>query len=122
MSEIKSFEDLECWKSCQELKQFVRKVINKLPKGEKYDLIDNIRRASRSTTRNLAEGYGRHHHQENLQFTRISRGSAYEVLDDLITAFDEGYIDQKNLQIGRDLVNKTLKLINGYIRYLEKSK
>ena len=97
-------------------------MITKLPKDEKYDLIDNIRRAARSTTRNIAEGYGRHNHQENQQFCRISRGSLYEVLDDLITAQDDDYIDKEEFQKGEELITQALKLLNGYIRYIEKTK
>ncbi len=84
-SQIKSFEDLECWKACVEVRKYVSVLINKFPASEKYDLIDNMKRASRSATRNIAEGYGRFHFKENIQFCRHSRGSLYEIIDDLIT-------------------------------------
>ena len=67
MSSIKSFEDLECWKACRELSRFVSKLVKNNPRDE-FDLKDNIRRAARSTTRNIAEGYGGFHFQENSQF------------------------------------------------------
>lgn len=69
---IQSFEDLECWKACNEVKMFIAGIIKKLPAQEKYDLADNLRRASRSATRNIAEGYGRFHFRENIQFCRTS--------------------------------------------------
>lgn len=46
---------------------------------EKYELVSQMRRASRSVTHNIAEGYGRFHYQENIQFCRISRGSLHEL-------------------------------------------
>ena len=112
--EIRSFQDLEAWKASREVRLFIKDMIKEFPKSEQYDLIDNIRRASRSITRNIAEGYGRHHHQENLQFCRISRGSLYEIVDDLITAKDEGYINDEMFDSGNQKIEKALKLLNGY--------
>ncbi len=46
----------------------------------------------------------------------------YEVLDDLITALDDDYIDKEEFQKGEALITQALKLLNGYIRYIEKTK
>ncbi len=46
----------------------------------------------------------------------------YEVLDQLIIAFDEEYISESDLKQGRELIEKTLALTNGFINYLEKQK
>ncbi|OQX72339.1 MAG: four helix bundle protein, partial [Bacteroidetes bacterium 4484_249] len=73
-SKINSFEDLNCWKACRETKKYVAEIIKKFPDYEKYAVTDGMRRASRSTTENIAEGFGRFHYQENIQFCRISRG------------------------------------------------
>jgi four helix bundle protein len=54
------FEDLNCWKACQELKLYIKEnVLVKLPNNEKYELYSQLRRASRSATANIAEGFGR---------------------------------------------------------------
>ena len=58
---IVSFEDLDCWKACREIRKYVMILIKKFPKEEKYALTDGMRRSSRSTTENIAEGYGRYH-------------------------------------------------------------
>ena len=93
-------------------------VSSKFPVDEKFELKSNMRRAARSTTRNIAEGFGRHSVKENIQFCRISRGSLYELLDDLITARDESYITKEEFEVGKKLVFKAIMIINGYIRYL----
>jgi len=93
-----------------------------LPKQEQYDLIDNIRRAFRSCTRNIAEGYGRFHYKENIQFCRISRGSMMEIWDDLITCKDEKYFSEEKFNQGVSLIKYAIKVLNGYIAYLEKAK
>ena len=50
---IRTFEDLECWKACRELRQFVvKEVLLVLPKDERYRLGDQILRAARSATAN----------------------------------------------------------------------
>jgi four helix bundle protein len=77
MDQIRSFEDLECWKACTDFRRFIRGLIRKLPPEEKYELASQMKRASRSLTNNIAEGYGRFHFKENAQFSRQSRGSLY---------------------------------------------
>jgi len=119
---INSFEDLECWKACRENRKYVSSIIKKFPEYEKYALVDGMRRASRSTTENIAEGFGRFHYQENIQFCRISRGSLFELMDQFITAQDEEYINQEEYKKGRDILDKAKGLLNGYINYLQKAK
>ena len=120
--EIKSFEDLHCWKACTEYRRNISIISKTFPKEEKFCLIDQIIRASRSVTNNIAEGYGRFHFQENIQFYRVSRGSLFEVLDHLIIARDENYITIEKLSAFRIQSDKCLALLNGYINYLKKMK
>ncbi|NNF36854.1 MAG: four helix bundle protein [Saprospiraceae bacterium] len=81
-------------------------------------MIQNIRRAGRSSTRNIAEGFGRHHHKENMQFCRILRGSLHEIIEDLNILLDEENINEVKFNEGKLLVSKALKSLNGYIKYL----
>ena len=119
---IKGFEDLKCWQACRELRLFVaKKIVPALPRDEKYRLGEQILKAARSTTANLAEGYGRFHYKDNAKFCSNSRGSCWEVLDHLITANDENFISADILFEGRKLVNIAVKLINGYMNYLKKA-
>jgi len=119
---IRMFEDLECWKACRELRLYVAKeVVKTLPTREKYRLSDQILRAARSTTANIAEGYGRFHYMDNAKFCSKARGSCWEVLDHLITGVDEGLIPPEMLSKGRKLVNTAVKLINGYMNYLKRA-
>ena len=121
MSDIRSFEDLDCWKKGRELRIEVSKLLKTFPDFEKYELISQMRRASRSITHNISEGYGRFHFKENAQFCRIARGSLYEVKDQLITARDEGYIDDHKFQELNVLILENIRILNGYINYLIKN-
>ena len=116
----KSFEELKCWQSCRKVRIFISELVKTYPKEEKFSLVDDMKRAARSTTHNIAEGFGRFHYQENVQFCRVSRGSLYELIDQLITSKDEGFISDKDCQKGRDLISETLAILNGYINYLSR--
>jgi four helix bundle protein len=123
MATFKSFEDLACWKEAKRFRNLVKdNIIPKFPASEKYELKSQIRRSSRSVGNNIAEGFGRYHFQENIQFCRISRGSLNESLDHTIVAFDENYITEQDLKELRELHNKTLLILNGYIKYLKSKK
>jgi four helix bundle protein len=113
-----SFEDLECWKACTKVRRFISKLVKHFPKDERFALTDDMNRAARSTTHNISEGFDRFHYQENVQFCRISRGSLYELIDQLITSLDEGYITEEDYKKGRYLIEGALPLLNGYIKYL----
>ena len=119
---FRTFEDLHCWKVCTELRRFVSDLTKTYPKEETYALSDDMRRAARSTTHNIAEGFGRFHYQENIQFCRQSRGSLYELLDQMLTSKDEGYISVEQYQKARALISKAVAVLNGYIRYLSQQK
>src|SRR5438552_11698843 len=119
---IRTFEDLECWKQCRMLRLFVaRQVVPALPRDERYRLGDQLLRAARATTANIAEGYGRFHYLDNAKFCSNSRGSCWEVLDHLITADDEGLTSSEFLPQGRELVVRAVKLLNGYMNYLKRA-
>lgn len=121
-AQIRTFEDLECWKQCRALRLFVAKeIVPALPKDERYRLGDQLLRAARSTTANIAEGYGRFHYLDNAKFCSNARGSCWEVLDHLITGNDESFISAELLGRGRELVNNAVKLLNGYMNYLKRA-
>jgi four helix bundle protein len=121
MGSFTSFEELECWKACRAVVKWVRDVVTKLPSKE-FDLKNNVSRAARSTTRNIAEGFGRFHYQENVQFCRIARGSLFEIIDDAITMLEEKYISEDDYKDGRRKIDYAIKVLNGYIHYLQKQK
>ena len=118
---VKSFEDLQCWQACRALRLFIRrKIVPLMPKEEVYRLTDQMIRSSRSTTANIAEGYGRFHYLDNAKFCSNSRGSSWETLDRLITANDDGLIPDELLVEGRELINQAVRITNGYISYLQR--
>ena len=116
------FKDLECYKEARMLRIYISQLATKFPEIEKYLLTKQIIDCSRSISRNIAEGYGRYAYNDTRHFFIIARGSSTETMEQLITAFDENYIDKIELKNGIDKCELVFKLINGYINYLDKSK
>jgi four helix bundle protein len=115
----KDFVTLEAWGKCREVKLFFYKnILPLLPKEEKYNLDNQIRRAAISTTANISEGYGRYHYKEGIQFYRISRGSLYELKDHLISCYDLGYISNELNLEGEALIESAKRILNGYINFV----
>jgi four helix bundle protein len=119
---MRTFEDLDCWKKITDLRRMLTELARTLPSDKKYRLTDQIIRAARSATSNIAEGYGRFHYQENIQYCRQTRGSLHELIEHLIVASDEGYVTKDDLISLKCEIEACLAVLNGYINYLLKSK
>lgn len=119
----KDFVSLKVWiKACEVKLFFYNEIIPFLPDAEKYHLGGQIRKAAVSITANIAEGYGRFHYQEAIQFCRISRGSIFELKDHLITVYNLNFISENSYHKGIKIIEEVKILINGYISYLIKNK
>lgn len=116
------FRELQVWKKARSLRQELSALSKTFPDSEKYRLSDQLLRASGGITACIAEGYGRFHFQENIQFCRTARGSLMECLDHLTCALDEGYIDHDEFKHFEELHDEILKILNGYISYLKRRK
>ena len=100
MATYDHFYDLPVYQKCRLFKKNVSQIIKKhFPKSEDYHLKAQVLDSSRFDTANIAEGFGRFHYHENIQFCRQSRGSLTETMDHMITAFDEEYINNDHLKI-----------------------
>ena len=117
-----SFEELEVYQLAREFRKEIYLLIKKLPVEEKFNLAGQMRRAATSLTNNIAEGHGRYHYQENIQFCRQSRGSLMELIDDLNIGIDEQYFPLDHLEFLKQKAYHLNKKLNGYILYLKKRK
>ena len=90
---IKSFKDLEVYNNTYNLMMIVMKeIVPKLPKNEKYDLADQLSRASKSIPRLIAEGYAKRHQRAGFQ----------KYLDDAMAECNEMIV---SLEQSKDLYN-----------------
>ena len=116
------FRELEAWQRCREIRKKVWTLTRKFPPEEKYRLTDQMVRSSRSATNCIAEGYGRFHFQENIQFCRHARGSLYELIDHVLVAEECRYMTKSEARELIEEIEAAIRVLNGYIRYLRKRK
>jgi len=121
-NKYQSFTDLNVWKEARSFQLFIFNLSKSFPPEEKYKLSDQIIRSSRSIAANIAEGHGRFHFQEQIQFCRQARGSLSEALNHIYTAFDCNYIFKEQVIEVENKADLLLKLVNGYIFYLKNQK
>lgn len=122
MSSLRSFEELDAWKIGTEIRRELMTVVSSFPASELYMLRSQIIRASRSVTNNIAEGYGRYTYKDNIKFLVNSRGSLHELLDHLIIAVDEKYLEEETFRLIKEKILRCISVINGLIRYLRNAK
>ena len=114
-----NYKELKVWQKSMDLVVDIYRTINALPQIEKFALSDQIRRCSVSIPSNIAEGAGRNHTKEFIQFLSISLGSLYELQTQLEIAQRVGYISDIV-----ELNKKTLeieKMLNALITSIKKS-
>ncbi len=122
MATLRSFEELNCWQACRRFRLFVHGLVKSFPKEELYLLTAQMKDSSRSTTHNIAEGFGRQLAQDYARFCRNALGSLMEGMEQLITANDEGLISAEELTQGRGLFHDARASLEGYITYLTQAK
>ena len=114
-----SFEKLDVWQEAVSLVEVIYNMARKFPEEERYGIISQIQRAAVSIPVNIAEGRGRHHIKEQIQFFYTSRGSLYEVITLLKLSLSLGFIKQEQYD---DTVNKCeniLRRLSGLINALK---
>jgi four helix bundle protein len=105
---IKSYRELLIWQKGIDLVTEVYKLTKKIPKIEKYALIDQMHRAVISVPSNIAEGQARQHPKEFRQFLYMALGSLAELDTQLIIAAKLGYIKDNDLN-GLDIKDHRIK-------------
>jgi four helix bundle protein len=115
-------EDFELYNCARSFRKKAYSLIRLLPSEEKYCLGSQMRRAAISVTNNIAEGHGRWHYQENIQFCRTSRGSVGELIDDFNVCIDEGFGTRDFVEFLKSDARQLIARINSYIAYLRRSK
>jgi len=119
MAKSQSFLDLDVWKKSRELSLKIYLATASFPKEELFGLVSQMRRAAVSISSNIAEGCGRQHNKENIQFQYIAKGSIYELESQLYIAFDMKFIIEDKFDELLNSVADCRRLLIGFINYLE---
>ncbi len=118
---MSNYKTLDAWKQSMQLVKEVYLLTKTFPKEELYGLTPQIKRASVSVPCNTAEGKGRNYKKDTIKFLHISRGSLYEVETLLNIAVMVEIISEAVFNRISPLIDKCMQLVNGLIRYYEKS-
>ena len=113
---IFAFETLEVWQQAMKLVETIYHISSTFPTQEQFGLTSQLRRAAISIPLNIAEGKGRYHKKEFIQFLYNARGSLYETVTLLKIALNLHYLTEKQqqdlLQVVREIMSKLSGLIN----------
>ncbi len=107
------------WQSAFNLTLEIYMVTKNFPSDERFGLISDMRRAANSITHNIAEGFGRFEARDKTRFYKIARGSAFELMSQLMISHALQYLDVERqdslLQDCRNIINN----LNAMIKTLE---
>jgi len=116
IKKIHKFTDLVVWQEGHKLVLLIYKVTKTFPAEEKFELIDQLRRATVSFTSNIAEGFTRKSFKEKSQFYNMAKASMTEIQNQLIIAKDVGYLSK---EIFNEIAQQSVlanKLLSGLLK------
>ncbi|RYF78558.1 MAG: four helix bundle protein [Chitinophagaceae bacterium] len=102
---------LRVYVAVRELTQEVYKISELLPVSERFNMVQQIRRAALSVKLNLAEGSTRRSEVERKRYIEIARGSVVELDAALETAIDLNYFKTEQLTKIGELLNKCFAML-----------
>lgn len=112
-----SFEKLEVWIESKNFAKTVYLITSKFPDNEKFGLTSQLRRSSVSISSNIAEGSARKSYKDKAHFTTIAFGSAVEVLNQLIIAFEIGFLSEQDYNQSRASLESITNKLNALRNY-----
>jgi four helix bundle protein len=100
-----NFKELKIWQVGMNISDMIFEFISTLPNNERYNLIDQLNRASVSIPSNIAEGCGKRTNIHFAEFLSTSLSSCYEVETQLL-------ITERRKIGNEELRNKILLIID----------
>jgi len=116
---MKDYTQLAVWQKARQLAGRVYDLTRLFPKDELFALTNQMRRCGVSIPSNLAEGCGRNHAKDSLQFFFIARGSLYELETQLYIAFDQKYLSEQMLNDALSELIECQRMLSGFITYFQ---
>lgn len=108
-------KSLNVYSAVRELTKEIYKISMQLPSEEKFNMVQQVRRAALSVKLNLSEGCSRRSVAERKRYIEISRGSIIEIDAALETAIDLNYLKITDLEKTGELLNKCFAMLSKMI-------
>ena len=102
------FTEMPVWQKADEIVGAIYKLTESLPKREDYALCSQSRDAAISISGNIAEGFGRGHKRDKINFYYYSRGSCFEVKSHLYSGKTVGYFTDEQI---KDIVIMCMRVV-----------
>jgi four helix bundle protein len=117
--EYKDFQDMTVWQQATKLAEEIFNLSEDLPQKEDYGLTSQVRRAALSVSGNIAEGFGRGHIKDKINFYLHSRGSLSEVKSHLLYGLRVGYFAEEKVNQLIEIINNIWEELNKLIASLK---
>ena len=111
-------EKLEVYQAGRQFNRELRKLFDILPRGHS-DSQDQLKRAGKSITRNIAEGSGKWMLKDKIHFYHIARGSATEAASELDALVDYGALEESQVLAAKQVLNRVVAMLVRLILSLE---
>ncbi len=121
MATIKSFEELEIWKTARILNKEIIELIKLDVVQKDFRFKDQIRAASGSIMDNIAEGFERESRLKFINFLSYSKGSIGEVRSQLYRGIDMNYWAENDVEELKQKFETLSSHIANFIKYLNTS-
>ncbi len=118
--EYNSFEDMPVWQKAMDLAVKIFNLTERLQRKEDFGLTSQIRDAGLSVSGNIAEGFGRKHTKDKLNFYYNARGSLSETKNHLIYGYRVKYFSRAEIEEHSSLIRDIWKELNSLINSLSK--
>ena len=109
-------DDLEVYKLAEELSNCVWDVCQKWNYFTKETIGKQLIKAVDSVSANIAEGFGRFHYKDNINFLYFSRGSLVETQSWLNKAHKRNLLTDKKYEYFCKRMDELAKKLNAYIK------
>jgi four helix bundle protein len=117
----RGYRDLRVYQLSYQLSLEIHEFTKTFPKEEKYSLVDQIRRSSRSVPTNLAEAWKKRRYKKAFISKLIDcSGEAGETQVWLDFSLDFGYLDEKKHDEMTDRYDEVEKMLQGMIDKADK--
>jgi four helix bundle protein len=120
MDTIKSYRDLEVWRTAMGLAQRCYEITAEFPKREVYGLASQLRRAAVSVASNIAEGHSRRTRQAYLNHLSIALGSQSEVETQIDLSCRLGFISKQSSEEILLLAGQVGRMLHALVTSLER--
>ena len=113
------FTEMPIWQKAMDVAINIQRLTVGFPKNEDYGVTSQIRRAGLSISSNIAEGFGRNHIKDKINFYYYSRGSIMETRSQLIYCVNVEYLTKNDIKPLEDNLLEIALDLNKLIKSLQ---